>query len=202
MLKATDTVAETARAEFARLDAAKDWPAARDLALSALALSDTRLDRFVWLCNLSVALWGLCRFRAAHSALNAAAQLLTHVSDPWLLGNYHNNRALAHLGRRRRKGVCAELAAAFVELDEAERQYEAAGARDKQAMVANNVGCLYVEAGEPDRAIPYLNRAAGIYDALGEAYDRQLGEVYKSLAEAYFARDAKRRALSPESDGA
>lgn len=176
---ATQTATDTARAEFARLDARKAWPEARDLALAMLAESDARLDRFVWLNNLSVALWGLRRFKAALSALNAAAKLI-ESAEPGnrLMGNYHNNRACALLG-------LGAVTAAFVEFDEAARLYELADDRARQAMVLNNVGCLYVEAGEPGRAVPYLNRAANIYDA--HENHAKLAEVLRSLADAYEA---------------
>lgn len=182
----TETIADTARAEFAALVGAKDWARARGLTLRRLACAPTDEERFIWLNNLSVVEWGRGRHAEALVTLDEAAPFGEKVFDHFLLGNHHNNRALPlrALGRLRESADEYGMAAVH---------YEIAGRRDRQAIVLNNLAVLMIEGHRADEAAVKADEARkilagiGLYQLAAEAA-RTLAEAYAILA----AAEAKR----------
>jgi tetratricopeptide (TPR) repeat protein len=170
---------KAASVQFDHLLAEKDFRACRVSCYSGIAQADARDERLRWLNNLSGTEILAGNFLTALAISRGASPLASESSDHFLKGNHHTNyaAALSCLGTHDE---------AFVEYAVAEYHYIECGREDLMASVQNNVGYLYVQLGQPVKALDYLERAREKYQRL-EDWAR-LAEVHESIAAAYRAK--------------
>jgi tetratricopeptide (TPR) repeat protein len=67
-----------------------------------------------------------------------------------------------------RKGTAESLGAAIAKFEEAARLYSAMGDRSGEATTLNNIGSVYSDLGEKQKALSYFNQALPLRKAVGD----------------------------------
>ena len=99
------------------------------------------------------------RYTDALALLNTAADLLAQVSNDWLHGCYHFQRALVYRNLE-------NVDEALVEYSAASMYFANAGHTRYLARVENNIGFIYLQLGRATEALSHLDQARTIFVTL------------------------------------
>jgi tetratricopeptide (TPR) repeat protein len=102
------------------------------------------------------------RYTDALALLNTAADLLAQVSDDWLHGCYHFQRALVYRNLE-------NVDEALVEYSAASMYFANAGHTRYLARVENNIGFIYLQLGRATEALSHLDQARTIFITLKDS---------------------------------
>jgi len=118
------------------------------------------------------------RYTDALALLNTAADLLLEVSDDWLHGCYHFQRALVYRNLENVDEALVEYSAASMYLANA-------GHTRYLARVENNIGFIYLQLGRPTEALSHLDQARTIFVTLKDS--GSVAQVNETRARVFLA---------------
>jgi tetratricopeptide (TPR) repeat protein len=121
------------------------------------------------------------RYGDALALLNAAAALLSKVSDDWIHGAYHYQRGSAYLSL----GGTENLDHALIEFSAASMHLANASHIRHLAGVENNIGFIHMLVGRATEALTHLDRARGIFVSLKDS--RMVAQVNDTRARVFLA---------------
>jgi tetratricopeptide (TPR) repeat protein len=121
------------------------------------------------------------RYGEALALLNAAADLLTEVSDDWVHGSFHFQRALVYRNLENVDDALIEYSAASMYLANA-------GHTRYLARVENNIGFIHLQLGRTTEALNHLDKARAIFVSLKDS--GSVAQVHETRARVFL--DEKR----------
>jgi tetratricopeptide (TPR) repeat protein len=151
----------------------------RALFQQALETAQTPQTKLRTLTNASTVEISSGRYGEALALLNAAADLLAEVSDDWVHGSYHFQRALVYRNLENVDEALVEYSAASMYLANA-------GHTRYLARVENNIGFILLQLGRATEALIHLDKARVIFISLKDS--GSVAQVNETRARVFLAQ--------------
>jgi len=151
----------------------------RALFRQALETAQTAQTKLRTLTNASTVEISSGRYGEALALLNVAADLLAEVSDDWVHGSYHFQRALVYRNLENVDEALVEYSAASMYLTNA-------GHTRYLARVENNIGFILLQLGRTTEALIHLDKARVIFISLRDS--GSVAQVNETRARVFLAQ--------------